>query len=249
MSKIEQEKYNILRWVFFQIKLKEKKTRLPVYYKLILENINIIDKYYENKQKKEKTAEFNVNRTNTLTKSAFVSSPKKRHPHKKTNKVTSPAQSSDKEKEKKDESITLEPELLAFLSKEENKAEYLRIKEYKNNLIYKNADEFYERLQSVEQEDLRLIEKNDYTQEKLYQFKQQLEIAKKEKQESNEMFYYNLEVKQNEIYRLKKSNTSMEEIINLLKNNNKYKNVENENENEKNNKKEEKEKEKKKEKY
>jgi len=136
--------------------------------------------------------------------------------------------------------------LLAFLSKEENKAEYLRIKEYKNNLIYKNADEFYERLQSVEQEDLRLIEKNDYTQEKLYQFKQQLEIAKKEKQESNEMFYYNLEVKQNEIYRLKKSNTSMEEIINLLKNNNKYKNVENENENEKNNKNEEKEKEKKK---
>lgn len=248
MSKIEQEKYNILRWVFFQIKLKEKKTRLPEYYKTILENINIIDKYYENKQKKEKTVEFNVNRTNTLTKSAFVSSPKKRHPHKKTNKVTSPAQSSDKEKEKKDESITLEPELLAFLSKEENKAEYLRIKEYKNNLIYKNADEFYERLQSVEQEDLRLIEKNDYTQEKLYQFKQQLEIAKKEKQESNEMFYYNLEVKQNEIYRLKKSNTSMEEIINLLKNNNKYKNVENENENEKNNKNEEKEKEKKKEK-
>ena len=246
MSKIEQEKYNILRWVFFQIKLKEKKTRLPIYYKLILENINIIDKYYENKQKKEKTTELSAGKNNTLSKSVYISSPKKRHPHKKSNKVTSPTQSSDKEKEKNGENIVLEPELLTFLSKEENKMEYLRIKEYKNNLIYKNADEFYERLQSIEQEDLRLIEKNDYTQEKLYQIKKELEKAKKEKQESNEMYYYNLEVKQNEIKRLKKSNSSMEEIINLLKNNSKYKNVKNENE--KNDKNEEKEKEKEKEK-
>ena len=241
MSKIEQEKYNILRWVFFQIKLKEKKTRLPVYYKLILENINIIDKYYESKQKKEKTVEFNINRNNTLSKSVSINSPKKRHQHKKSNKTTSPAQNSDKDKEKKEEDISLQPELLAYLSKEENKKEYLRIKEYKNNLIYKNADEFYERLQSIEQEDLRLIEKNDYTQEKLYQIKKELEKAKKEKQASNEMFYYNLEVKQNEIYRLKKSNSSMEEIINLLKNNNKYKNVQDENDK---NEEEEKEKEK-----
>ena len=246
MSKIEQERYNILRWVFFQIKLKEKKTKLHVYYKLILENISIIDKYYENKQKKEKTVELPANRSNTLSKSVYINSPKKRHPHKKTNKATSPAQNSDKEKEKKEEGISLEPELLAFLSKEENKKEYLRIKEYKNNLIYKNADEFFERLQSIEQEDLRLIEKNDYTQEKLYQMKMELEKAKKEKQESNEMFYYNLEVKQNEIHRLKKSNSSMEEIINLLKNNNKYKN--DKNENEKNEENEEKEKEKEKEK-
>jgi hypothetical protein len=246
MSKIEQEKHNILRWVFFQIKLKEKKTRLPVYYKLILENINIIDKYYENKQKKEKSVEFTINRNNTLSKSTNVNSPKKRHVHKKSNKNASPAQNSDKEKEKKEENISLSPELLTYLSKEENRKEYLRIKEYKNNLIYKNADEFYERLQSIEQEDLRLIEKNDYIQEKLYQIKQELDKAKKEKHESNEMFYYNLEVKQNEIYRLKKSNSSMEEIINLLKNNNKYKN--DKNENEKNEENEEKEKEKEKEK-
>jgi hypothetical protein len=246
MSKIEQEKHNILRWVFFQIKLKEKKTRLPVYYKLILENINIIDKYYENKQKKEKSVEFTINRNNTLSKSTNVNSPKKRHVHKKSNKNASPAQNSDKEKEKKEENISLSPELLTYLSKEENRKEYLRIKEYKNNLIYKNADEFYERLQSIEQEDLRLIEKNDYIQEKLYQIKQELDKAKKEKHESNEMFYYNLEIKQSEIKRLKKSSSSMEEIINLLKNNNKYKNVKNENE--KNDQNEEKEKEKEKQK-
>lgn len=241
MSKIEQEKYNILRWVFFQIKLKEKKTVLPIYYKLILENINIIDKYYEIKQRKEKEFEPPSNKNISISKSVIASSPRKRHAHnKKTNKMTSSVQSSDKEKDKKEENLNLEPELLSFLSKEENKIEYLRIKEYKNNLIYKNADEFYERLLSIEQEDLRLIEKNDYTQEKLYQIKNELEKAKKEKQESNEMFYYNLEVKQNEIYRLKKYNSSMEEIINLLNNNSKYKNVRDENnkENEKNEEKE-----------
>ena len=57
MSKIELERYNILRWVFFQIKLKERRTELPLYYKDILENLNIIEKYYQNKLRKEKSSE------------------------------------------------------------------------------------------------------------------------------------------------------------------------------------------------
>ena len=60
MAKIELEKNKILRWVYFQIKLKEKKLILPNYYKLILENIIAIDDYFEKvRLKKENNTEIN----------------------------------------------------------------------------------------------------------------------------------------------------------------------------------------------
>ena len=37
IRKIEYEKHNIVRWIFFQILVKEKKTHLPFYYKSIIE--------------------------------------------------------------------------------------------------------------------------------------------------------------------------------------------------------------------
>ena len=49
MAKIEVEKGKILRWVYLQIKLKEKKVILPIYYKLIMENINDVTAFYESK--------------------------------------------------------------------------------------------------------------------------------------------------------------------------------------------------------
>ena len=39
IKKLEVEKYNIIQWLFFQIKVKEKKLNLPNYYVKILENI------------------------------------------------------------------------------------------------------------------------------------------------------------------------------------------------------------------
>ena len=35
--KVEHEKNMIIRWIFFQISLKEKKLILPIYYKYIIE--------------------------------------------------------------------------------------------------------------------------------------------------------------------------------------------------------------------
>ena len=86
ISKIELEKNKILRWVYFQIQLKEKKVVLPKYYKLILENINLIDKYYEIQMKKEKSSEITHNNSNNVSFSSRSPSPKKKRSSKKGNK-------------------------------------------------------------------------------------------------------------------------------------------------------------------
>ena len=238
MSKIELERYNILRWVFFQIKLKERRTELPLYYKDILENLNIIEKYYQNKLRKEKSSEIIQNMNSTSNKNISSNSPKKRERHKKYHKSII-EQNSDKEKEKEkdkdkdkektkdkdkeNDNLKLNNELIAFLNKEEGKKEYLRIKEYINQLIYKTAEDFNDRLLSIEQEDLRLIEKNDYTQEKLYQFRQEFEMHMKEKFQSYINYKSILRKKKNELNILKNRNTAMEEIIKLLKESHKNK--------------------------
>ena len=80
MAKIEVEKSKILRWVYLQIKLKEKKVILPIYYKLIFENINDVTAFYESKAKKlansavVKTQE-NTKTTNILDNPAYFKFP------------------------------------------------------------------------------------------------------------------------------------------------------------------------------
>ena len=219
MNKIEQEKNNILRWVYFQIKLNEKKTILPIYYRNILENINSIEKYYQNKLKKEKSGEIiQYSYTySTSNKNINAISPKKKYKLKKYNKLENELNSVKKK------NLKLNNELITFLNKEEGKKEYLRIKEYKNNLIFKTAEEFHERLLLIEQEDLRLIENNNYSQEKLYQLKKELEKVMQENKESNTIYKNNLEKRQNEIQELKNYKISLEEMIKILKDGNKYK--------------------------
>ena len=225
MTKIEQEKNNILRWVYFQIKLKERKTILPMYYRNILENINIIEKYYQNKLKKEKSGEIiqytnsnsNSNSNKNININISVSSPKKRYKLKKSNKLLNELT------DKKNNKLKLNDELISFLNKEEGKKEYLRIKEYKNKLIFKTAEEFHDRLLLIEQEDLRLIENNDYSQEKLYKLQKEFDKLMQEKKESNNIYKNTLEKKQNEIQELKNYKISLEEMIKILKESNKYK--------------------------
>ena len=217
IAKIELEKNKILRWVYFQIQLKEKRSVLPKYYKLILENINLIDKYYEIQYKKEKNSEIIQN--NNYILSAKTPSPRKRDKKKKEiKKINS---------EKENSNLILNSELVAFLNKKEGKSEYLRIKEYKNNLIFKNAEEFHEGLLSIEKEDLRLIEYNDFLKEKIFWLKKELDKVIKEKNKNNNIFNSNLRTNLNELHHLKQRHSTLESTFKYLeknKNINKYNN-------------------------
>ena len=214
MAKIEVEKNKILRWVYFQIKIKEKKIILPNYYKLILENINVIDDYLEKiKIKKEKNLEFRESTSSII----HSPSPKKRDRQKKSMRKKNTSSSIGKENTSSN--INLNLELISFLNKKEGKEEYFRIKEYKNNLIYKNVEEFNDALLLMEKEDLRLIEYHDFIQAKIYEFKKELEKAKKEKINMNNIFQYNQNLKLNELNQLKNRYFAMEAIIKSLQDN------------------------------
>ena len=216
MAKIEIEKNKILGWVYFQIKLKEKKTELPNYYKLILEKINLIDNFYETKMKSDKNSDFIHN---SLISNSNTSSPSKKNFGKKALKRSAISANIDKGKEKP--IIKLDNELISFLNKKEGKNEYLRIKEYKNSLIYRNYEEFNDRLLSIEREDLRLIEYNDFIKEKIFWLKKELDKATKEKKALLNIYNYNLQINLNELNRLKQRYSTMKEIIqNLEKNKN-----------------------------
>ena len=223
MAKMELEKSKILRWIYFQIKLKEKKVVLPSYYKLILENINDVTNYYDIKTKK-------------LTNSVSVKnslSAKNSESGKSINILSMSVSVKKKDKIKKSikknkastiENINppnLKNELINFLNKKEGKEIYKKIKEYKNNLIY-TIEEFTDRISSLEREDLRLIEY--YTNLK-YKIKDLREQYDKVYEQNNKIFgfyYENLRYKENELNRLKINASAMENIVNIFHNLNYY---------------------------
>ena len=214
MVKIELEKSKILRWIFFQIKLKEKKVILPSYYSTILENLNEITSYYESKTKKisnsymVKSPEYNRN-INSLSPNA-----KKREKLKKSVKKVKVSYSIDN-----NNPPNLKNELIILLNKNEVKEAYLKIKGYKNNLIY-NIDDFNDRISSLEKENLRLIEYKTNLNYQIDELQKQLDKVIEQTNKILNDYNYNLNIKLNELDRLKISNTTMENIINAFHNQN-----------------------------
>ena len=132
MAKIELDKSKILRWIYFQIQLKEKKVTLPSYYNLILENINDINAYYDSKIKKLSNSYFPKSpESNKSIKNLSLSVNKKKDKMKKSIKKSKVFSGTDSLG-----TPILKIEIMNLLNKKEGKEAYLRIKEYKNNKIF-----------------------------------------------------------------------------------------------------------------
>ena len=212
MAKIELEKSKILRWIYFQIKLKEKMVILPSYYKTILENLNDISSYYDKQAKKlatsyaPKSMETNKN-FNILTVSI-----KKRDRMKKSIKKTKVFHSFDNI-----ETPNLKSELITLLNKKETKEAYKRIKEYKIHLIY-TVDDFVDRMSCLERENLTLIKYHTDLKYKIKEYQKQLDKVIEEKNKILEIYNYNLSIELNELNRLKINHSTMENLIKVFKN-------------------------------
>ena len=212
MAKIELEKSKILRWIYFQIKLKEKMVILPSYYKTILENLNDINVYYDKQAKKlttsyaPKSMETNKN-FNILTMSV-----KKRDRMKKSIKKTKVFHSFDNI-----ETPNLKNELITLLNKKEAKEAYKRIKEYKTHLIY-TVDDFVDRMSCLERENLTLIKYHTDLKYKIKEYQKQLDKVIEEKNKILEIYNYNLSIELNELNRLKINHSTMENLIKVFKN-------------------------------
>lgn len=213
MAKIELEKGKIMRWIFFQIKLKEKKVTLPSYYSTILENLNDINTFYEIKAKKLTTSYAPKMSENNKYNNNLSLSVKKRERDKmkKSIKKTRVFHSLDNA-----ELPNLKNELVVLLNKTEVKEAYKRIKEYKTHLIY-TVDEFVDRMSMLESENITLIKYHTDLKYKINEFQKQLDKLTEEKNRISEAYNYNLNIKLNDLNRLKINHTAMENIVNVFK--------------------------------
>ena len=212
MAKIEVEKSKILRWIFFQIKLKEKKVTLPIYYKLILENINDVNAYYESRTKKLANSLVIKNTENTKTANILTMSVVQKKKDKLKKSIKKPKIFSTFDNSN---IPNLKNDLINFLNKKEGKETYKKIKEYKNNLIY-NIEEFSDRMSSLQRENLLLIEYNTNLSYKIKDLRNQLNKVTEQNNKIFESYYYNINIKENELSKLKLSFSAMNNIINIF---------------------------------
>lgn len=162
ISKIEIEKNNILKWIYFMIKMKEKKLILPSNYKSILERPK------EKRLTRRDTIRIDKNKNKIQRKnSLFRAENNFPYNHKESTKDL-------KEKIK-----------VKNNNNEKNidntrKEEYERILMYKTFLIFQTPEEFQERLSSFEKDNIRLIKYYNELYHQIFGYKNELELLKKD---------------------------------------------------------------------
>ena len=217
-EKLQSEKDNIMRWIFFQIRIKERKLKLPFYYKIILEN-NIQKIIPEKKEKRNVT---NIKKEDNTTKSNRNSPPIKsnKNIHKKRKSVRTGSVKIASTQPKILDSIKYKFSINNFNNNFVNKEvfyfvefniedstfekELLRINKYKENLIFQDCEEITEQFKYIENKNIMLMDYNDHLSKQLFLLKKELKLIKAEKQKienDNESRIKRKEIEKNEIYK------------------------------------------------
>ena len=188
IKRVEYEKSNIVRWLYLQIQLKEKKIILPNYYKSIFEfnkNVNInINKIKNNKKIFRKQQSLNQNDIKAENKKI-----KKKLSIFKN--LFNKEINNDNKNNNNNENNTIE--LNGVKIKIE---EYERIKQYKNKLIFTSPELFNDALLNIENNNLKLINYYDKLRNQLIFLKNEFIKVKNEKKNIDN--YINSKIKYNE---------------------------------------------------
>ena len=170
IKKVEYEKNNIVRWIFFQISIKEKKLQLPIYYKTLIEETEEnIRKVFDNQSNFADEENIkNIERN-------------KKHRDSKRNIVF--------RKTSRKSTNTLEKTLLTFktliplgLYKNITLTEAKRIRDYKYNLCFPTPDDFFYALKKFEKDTIIYIDHYNDLRNQIIELKKEKEIVEKEKE-------------------------------------------------------------------
>ena len=132
IKKIELEKSNTIKWIYFQMQVKEKKLVLPNYYKVIIENWSVENwppkrnpTRLMTRREKEKTRKRSFRRVSYYPHDSYAFSSKESSNIKINNNLNNNTSSNN-----------------SLYKKEE----YEKVIYYKTNLIFKTPEEFQDRL-------------------------------------------------------------------------------------------------------
>ena len=174
ISKIELEKSNIIKWIYFMIQMKEKKLSLPNYYK------NIFEKVKERKLSRKPTRkDANKNMKKSTRKLSFFLNESNIYSSNKDNNISNNINENNTENNNLNSSINSNLIINAIINTSiynniNRKEEYDKIIYYKNNLIFQTPEEFQDRLTSFEKENLVLLQYNNELSHQLFRYKKEL---------------------------------------------------------------------------
>ena len=166
--KVEHEKNMIIRWIFFQISLKEKKLILPIYYKYIIEETEEnIKKIFDNPYNFKEDEKIKIyERTKQIRKNSI---------RRTIRKNTAGSFYENK-------SNTQKNEININIYKNISFKEAQRIRNYKYQLCFSNPDELIDTIKKYENKNIKLIEYYNDLNNYIFQLKKEKEEIEKEKE-------------------------------------------------------------------
>ena len=174
IRKKQIEKNNIIHWILLQIKIKERKLYLPEYYSKIME-MNI--------PKGEKQRR--------LAKIDILNSPGK--------------------KNRKSKQISVSKEKMKIITNnsdnilnEVNEDEIKKILYYRQNLVFKTADDFIEEIKAMENKNIKLFQKTDMLLNDIKKLRNKYNILLNDKDLCNSSLIIQIKKDENELEREKK---------------------------------------------
>ncbi len=166
--KVEHEKNMIIRWIFFQISLKEKKLILPIYYKYIIEETEEnIKKIFDNPYNFKEDENIKIyERTKQIRKNSI---------RRTIRKNTAGSFYENK-------SNTQKNEININIYKNISFKEAQRIRNYKYQLCFSNPDELIDTIKKYENKNIKFIEYYNDLKNSIFQLKKEKEEIEKEKE-------------------------------------------------------------------
>ena len=252
IKKVKLEKDNILRWIYFQIQLKERKLILPEYYKKIIEsniniNINVMrrktissglislknildPRLIQNMKRKglskliKKNSSKILKYSNLNSEENYLNCNKSNFKSYRNNTLTKSKNISD--------NLTLNSSFTFSNSNENKTLQYInkyleqagvdeyeinRIIQYKYFLIYDTPEDFHEKLNEYENDNILLIERYNSLQRELNKLKIERNKLMSEKTENEIITLNKIKLKEYELKELIKINNSLNNQISDIK--------------------------------
>ena len=233
IRKVEYDKYNIIRWIYFQICVNEQILKIPIHYKAIIEENEEDFKKNLYGEKKEKAIISNSlnnnNNTNNSPNREISKNYMKRDTIRKSIiKINSKKIKSNDKKENDltEKASTIKTYVFGSIYKNLPKKEVERIRKYRYSVKFNTIDDFLNQFKLFENKNINHIYKYNSINEELLQLKKEKNSMIIEwKKEMN--YTLNLiEIKENELNDIKNKNKCLLEQLENITNetNEKYKN-------------------------
>ena len=233
IRKVEYDKYNIIRWIYFQICVNEQILKIPIHYKAIIEENEEDFKKNLYGEKKEKTIISNsLNNNNNTNNSPNREIPKNYIKRDTLRKSIIKANSKKfknndkKENELTEKVSTIKTYVFGSIYKNLPKKEVERIRKYRYSVKFNTIEDFLNQFKLFENKNINHIYEYNSINEELLQLKKEKNSMIIEWKKEMDYTLNLIEIKENELNDIKNKNKSLLEQLENITNetNEKYKN-------------------------